>query len=211
MGLRHRSHGGRDAQLAAGGANGLAALHKWPPVLRSRCRTTASTLLILRSRVAPCMYYRVKLWRPSKNGANMTAAQVRAAKLISVIRMEEAHTSSFKDHSAKQDVMLTKLDLLPGDRFCRIAYARHYVRQATAVDTAALYARNDPCATALAGELPAAYAPDLLGAAVWQGLQASDTWHRFAQTCHETATTQYIRPTATPTSTCCARNGGQLH
>ena len=157
------------------------------------------------------MYYRVKLWRPSKNGANMTAAQVRAAKLISVIRMEAAHTSSFKDHSAKQDVMLTKLDLLPGDRFCRIAYARHYVRQATAVDTAALYVRNDPCATALAGELPAAYAPDLLGAAVWQGLQASDTWHRFAQTCHETATTQYIRSTTTPTSTCCARNGGQLH
>ena len=42
-------------------------------------------LLVLRSRIVPCMTHSMGLWRPAKNGANMTAALTRAPKLINGI------------------------------------------------------------------------------------------------------------------------------
>ena len=38
---------------------------------------------------------------------------------------------------------------------------------------AALYARNDPCLPEFYTELSAAYAPDYMGAAVWNGLHTN--------------------------------------
>ena len=73
LGLRQESSVGWAAQQAAGAANGWAALHWWLPVLRSRHLSAATKLLVLRSRIAPCMSYGMEWWRPSKRGANMTA------------------------------------------------------------------------------------------------------------------------------------------
>ena len=56
-GLRLESRGGWAAQQAVGAANGWAALHRWQPVLRCQHLIAAPELLILRSRIAPCMSY----------------------------------------------------------------------------------------------------------------------------------------------------------
>ena len=64
--LRLESDGGWAAQQAAGAANGWAALHQWLPVLRSRYLSAATKLLVLLSRIAPCMTYGIELWRPAK-------------------------------------------------------------------------------------------------------------------------------------------------
>ena len=56
--------------------------------------------------MAPCMFYGMELWRPSKRGANMTAVLVPAAKLISGIFTDASHTAFFMGRSVNQDVML---------------------------------------------------------------------------------------------------------
>ena len=43
------------------------------------------------------MTYGMEVWRPAKDGANMTAVLTRAAKLISRIHKEASHTAFFKD------------------------------------------------------------------------------------------------------------------
>ena len=78
LGLRLESDGGWAAQQAAGAANGWVALHQWLPVLRSKYLSAATKLLVLRSHIyiASCMTYGKELWRPAKNGANMTVILV---------------------------------------------------------------------------------------------------------------------------------------
>ena len=120
LGLRLESEGGWAAQQAAGAANGWAALHQWLPVLRSQYLSAASKLLVLRSRIAPCMTYGMELWRPAINGANMTAVLTRATKVISWIHGEASHTAFFKDRSVNQDVMLADLDILSAADHCRM-------------------------------------------------------------------------------------------
>ena len=48
-------------------------------------------------------------------------------------------------------------------------------------------------------ELSAAYAPDYMGAAVWQGLHVRDAWCMYARTCHETALSHGVRSASAPT------------
>ena len=172
LGLRLESSGGWAAQQTAGAANGWAALHRWLPVLRIRHLSAATKLLVLRSRIAPCMSYGMELWRPSKRCANMTAVLVRAAKLISGIYRDAPHTAFFKHRSVNQDVMLVDLDVLSADNHCRMAHASQYARQADAATAAALYARNHPCSPEFDTEMSAAYAPDYMGAAAWNGLHS---------------------------------------
>ena len=81
-------------------------------------------MLVLRSRIAPCMTYGMQLWRPAKRGANMTAVLTRAAKLISGIHREASYTAFFKDRSVNPDVMLADLDILSAADHCRMAHAR---------------------------------------------------------------------------------------
>ena len=199
LGLRLESDGGWAAQQAAGAATGWAALHQWLPVLRSRCLSAATKLLVLRSRIAPCMTYGMELWRPAKNGANMTAVLTRAAKLISRIHSEASRTAFFKARSVNQDVMLADLDILSAADHCRMAHAHQYARQAASAAAAAAYVHNDPCWPEFRVALPAEYAPDYMGAAVWQGLHVRDAWCTYARTCHETAQSHGIRSASTPT------------
>ena len=99
LGLRLESDVGWAAQQAAGAVNGWVALHQWLLVLRSQHLSAVTKLLVLRSRIAPCMTYGMELWRPAKNGANITAILTRAAKLVSGIHKEASHTAFFKDRS----------------------------------------------------------------------------------------------------------------
>ena len=132
------------------------------------------------------MSYGMESWRPSKRCANMTAVLVRAAKLVSGIYRDASHTAIFKDRSVNQDVMLADLDVLSADDHCRMAHGRQYAWHAPAATAAALYARNDPCSPQVDAELSAAYAPDYMGAAAWNGLHTRDGWYSFARTCHNT-------------------------
>ena len=200
-GLRLESAGGWAAQQAAGAANGWAALHQWLPVLRSQYLGAATKLLVLRSRKAPCMTYGMELWRPARNGANMTAVLTWAANLISGIHREASHTAFFKDRSVNQGVVLADLDILSAADHCRMAHARQYARQATSAATAAThtYVHNNPCSPEFRIELSAAYAPDYMGAAVWHGLHARDTWRKYARSGHETALSHGVRSTSIPT------------
>ena len=147
------------------------------------------------------MTYGMDLWRPAKHGANMTSVLTRAAKLISGIHREASHTAFLKDRSVNPDVMLADLDILSAADHCRMARARQYARQAASAAAAAIYVHNDPCSPDFHVNvgLSAAYAPDYMGAAVWQGLRARDTWCEYARTCHETALSHGIRSTSTPT------------
>ena len=157
-----------------------------------------SKLLVLRSRIAPCLTYGMELWCPARNGANMTAVLTRAAKLISGIHREASHTAVFKDPSVSQDVMLADLevDVLSTDDHCRIAHTRQYARWAAPTAAAALHARNDTFSPKFDIAFPAAYAPDYMGAALLGGLH---TWHRYMCTCHETALSHYFRRSCTDT------------
>ena len=199
LGLRLESDGGWAAQQAAGAANGWAALHQWLSVLRGRYLSATTKLLVLRSRIAPCRTYGMELWRPAKNGANMTAVLARAEKLISGIHREASHTAFCKDRSVNHDVMLAELDILSAADHCRMAHARQYARQAASAAAAAIYVHNDPCSPEFRIELSAAYAPDYMGATVWQGLHARDTWCVYARSCHETTLSHGVRSTSTPT------------
>ena len=145
LGLRLESDGGWAAQQAAGAANGWAALHQWLPVLRGRYLSAATKLLVLRSRIAPCMTYGMELWRPTQNGAKMTAVLTRAAKLISGIHREATSTAFFKDRSVNHDVMLADLDILSAADHCRMAHTRQYARQAASAAAAEAHVHNDPC------------------------------------------------------------------
>ena len=147
------------------------------------------------------MFYGIELWRPSKRGANMTAVQVRAAKLISGMYRDASHTAFFKDRSVNQDVMLADLNVLSADDHCHMEYARQYARHAAAATAAALYARNDPCSPEFDVELSSAYATDYMGAAAWNGLLTRDGWYRFTRTCHDTALSHCICPEAALTHT----------
>ena len=204
LGLRLESEGGWAAQEAAGAANGWAALHHWLPVLRSHCLNAATKLLVLRSRIAPCMTYGMDLWRPAKQGAHMTAVLSRAAKLISGIHRAASHTAFFKARCpffkapVNQDVMLAALYILSADDHCRMAHARQYARQAASAAVAAIYAHNDPCSPDFRVGLSAAYAPNYMGAAVWQGLRTLDAWCEYARMCHETALSHGVRYTSAP-------------
>ena len=145
LGVRLEWEGGWAAQQAAGAASGWEALHQWLPVLRSQYLCAAPKLLVLRSRIAPCMTYGMELWRPAKHGANMTAGLTRAAILISGIHGEASHTAFFKDRSVNQDVMLADVDILSAAGHCRMAHARQYARLATSAAAAPMYVHNDPC------------------------------------------------------------------
>ena len=129
----------------------------------------------------------------------MTALLTRAAKLISGIHREASHTAFFKDYSVNQDVMLADLDVLLATDHCRMAHARQYARQDTLAAAAANYVHNDPCSSEFRVEVSAAYAPDYMGAAVWQGLHTRDTCCMYAQTCHETALSHGVRFTSART------------
>ena len=201
VGLRLESSGGWAAQQVAGAANGWAALHRRLPVLRSRHLSAATKLLVLRSCIAPCMSYGMELWRPSKRGANMTAVLIRAAKLISGICRDASHTALFMGRSVNEDVMLADLGVLSADDHCRMAHARQYAWQAATATAAALYARNDPCSLEFDVALSAAYAPDYMGAAAWNGLHTRDGWYSFARTCHDTALSHCVCPEAALTPT----------
>ena len=107
----------------------------------------------------------------------------------------------FKDRSVNHDVMLADLDVLSADDHCRMAHARQYARQAEAATAAALYARNDPCSPEFDTKLSAAYAPDYMGSAVWNGLHTRDGWFSFARTCHDTALSHHVCPKAALTHT----------
>ena len=74
------------------------------------------------------------------------------------------------------------------------SYTILYARPAAAATAAALYARNDPCLPEFDAELSAAYAPDYMGAAVWNGLHTRDGWFTFARTCHNTAHSHRVCP-----------------
>ena len=60
LGLRLEPSGGWAALQAAGAADGWTALHWWLPVLRCQHLSAATKLLVLRSRIAPCMLYHYK-------------------------------------------------------------------------------------------------------------------------------------------------------
>ena len=182
-----------------GPANGWAALNQWLPVLRSQYLSAATKLLALRSGIAPCMTYGMELWRPAKNGANVTALLTWAASLISGIHREASHTAFFKDCSVNQDVVLADLDIPSAPDHCRMAHTRQYARLATSAAAPASYVHNDPCSPAFRIELSAAYAPDYMGAAVWQGLRTRDTWCEYVRTCHEAALSRGVRSASTPT------------
>ena len=91
------------------------------------------------------------------------------------------------------------LDILSAADQCRMAHARPYARQAASAAAAATYVHNDPCSPEFRIALSAAYAPDYMGAAVWQGLHVHDAWCTYARTCHETALSHGVRSAATPT------------
>ena len=95
--------------------------------------------------------------------------------------------------------MLADLDILSAADHCRMAHARQYARLAASAAAAAIYVHSDPCSPEFRIELSAAYAPDYMGAAVWQGLRTRDTWCEYARTCHETALSPGVRSTSTPT------------
>ena len=175
-------------------ANGWAALHQWMPVLRSQHLSAATKVLVLRSLIAPCMTYGMELWRPAKNGANMTAALTRAKKLISGIHREASHTAFFKNLSVNQKKILAGLDIRSDADHGQVAYARQYARQATSAAAAATYEHNDPCSPEVRIELSAAYALNYMGAAVWHGLRTRDTWCEYVRTCHETPLSHAQRP-----------------
>ena len=156
-------------------------------------------MLVLRSRIAPCMTYGMQLWRPAKRGANMTAVLTRAAKLISGIHREASYTAFFKDRSVNPDVMLADLDILSAADHCRMAHAHQHARLAASAAAAATYIHNDPCSPEFRIELSAAYAPDCMGAAVGQGLRTRDTWCEYVCTCLETALSHGVRSTSTST------------
>ena len=141
----------------------------------------------------------MELWRPAQNGANMTAVLTRAVQLIIGIHREATRTAFFKDRSINQDVMLADLDVLSAADHCRMAHARQYARQAASAAAAAAYVHNDPFSPEFRVALPAAYAPDYMGAAVWQGLHVRDAWCTYARTCHVTALSHCIRFASTPT------------
>ena len=180
-------------------ANGWAALHQWLPVLRSHRLSAATKALVLRSLISPCMTCGMELWRPAKNGANMTAALTRAKKLISGIHREASHTAFFKDRSVNQNKILAGLDILSDADHGHVAHARQYARQATSAAAAATYVHNHPCSPQLRIELSAAYALDYMGAAVWHGLRTRDTWCEYVRTCHEALLSHGVRSTSTPT------------
>ena len=144
------------------------------------------------------MTYGMELWRPAKNGADMAAVLTRAANLISRGHREASNTAFFKDSSVNQELMLADLDILSAADHCRMAHARQYAGQATSAAAAATHVHNDPCSPEFRIELSAAYAPDYMGAAVWRGLHARDTWCMYARTCHEAALSHGVRSTSTP-------------
>ena len=156
------------------------------PVLRCQHLSAATNVFVLRSRIAPCMSYGMKLWRPAKRGANMTAVLVRAGKHVSGICRDASHTAFSMGRSAYQDVMLADLDVLSADDHCRMAHARQNARQTAAATAAALYAHNHTCLPEFDVELSAAYAPDYMGTAAWNGLHTLDAWYSFARTRHDT-------------------------
>ena len=137
FGLRLESEAGWNAQQAAGAADSWAAMHQWLPVLRSQYLSAATKLLVLWSRIGPCMTYGMDLWRPAKNSANMTAVLTRAVKPISGIHREASHTTFF-NRSVNHDVMLADLDILSAADHCRMAHARWYAGQATSAAAAAV-------------------------------------------------------------------------
>ena len=153
------------------------------------------------------MTYVMEQWRLAQNGANVAAVLTRAAKLISGILSEASHTAFFKDRSVNQDVMLADLDILSAADHCRMAHARQYARQAASATAAARYVHNHPCSPEFRIELSAAYAPDYMVAAVWQGLRTRDFWCEHARTCHETALSHGVA-FHLYTNTRSARHGG---
>ena len=94
--------------------------------------------------------------------------------------------------------MLADLDILSAADHCRMAHARQHARQAASAAAAAICVHSDPCSPESRVELPAAYAPDDMGAAVWHGLRTRDTWCQYACTCHGTALSHTVRSTSTP-------------
>ena len=80
--------------------------------------------------------------------------------------------------SVNQDVimMLADLEVLSADDHCHMPHARQYARQSAAATAAALYACNDPCSPEFDVKLSAAYAPDQMKAAAWNGLHTRDDW-----------------------------------
>lgn len=90
-------------------------MHQRPLFLRSQLLSAATKRLVLWSCIAPCMAYSMELWRPAKKGANITAALMRAATLISRIHTADSHMTFFKNRSVNQDVILVDRDILSPD------------------------------------------------------------------------------------------------
>ena len=133
-----------------------------------------------------------------------TAVLLRAAKLISGVSSicrDALHTAVFMGRWVSHGVMLADHYTFSSDGHCRMAHARRYARQTAAATAAALYVRNDACSPEFDVELAAAYAPDYMGAAAWNGLHTWDGWYSFARTCHDTALSNCVHPEAALTQT----------
>ena len=80
------------------------------PLLHSQCFSAATVPPVFQCRTVPCicMSYSMEfeLWRPAKDGANMTAAPTRATHLVCGVHREAVHTAFFKDHSVNRGVIL---------------------------------------------------------------------------------------------------------
>ena len=188
--LRLEADGGWHAQQAAGAAKGWAALCQRLSVLHSQCLSAAMKLPALRSRMAPCMSYRMGRWRPAKNSAKMRAARNQAANLI----------------SGSHNVMLADLDISSADAYCHMAHARQLqcAWQAAAAATTALCARSAPHSPVFDFELQLHMRspcdglhgiPELRSfCLLWPAskLQLRDTWCRHASMCHMQIIIMYV-------------------
>ena len=56
------------------------------------------------------------------------------------------------------------------------------MRITAAATATTVYAHNDPCSPEFDVKFSAAYAPDYVGAAAWNGLHTQDAWYSFART-----------------------------
>jgi len=77
-----------------------------------------------------------------------------AAKLTSGIHRRPSHMALFKDRLVSQDVNPADVDVWSADDHCHVACA-------------APYAREDLGSPVFRIELPPAYAPEYMGAAIW--------------------------------------------
>jgi len=179
LGLMFRADGRWQDQEDAAAKKCLAAFYAWAPALSSRRLPVALKRDFINTRIVPTATYATEVWAPTGHTAiasSVDATLHRARRLAVGIHATASERSWERGTCVSASVLAADFQSLDMRAHCDVAHLRYAEKTRVADSAAGRQRAHDVRSSAFASELPAAVAPDFMGAAVRSGLSEPNPW-----------------------------------